>query len=289
MQDMVHDSSHGMNPESGIRRWISLAIKWSGALLSLLLVVSLVVWSYRIGTRNAQEIPVIQAMTDPARVVPNDPGGDVVAHQGLEVNEILAGSEAGTPDATELAPAPEILAAEDTTTGNLPPIEERPTAEVTQSNPILVEPVIVATAETGNSDSVSERPAPQFTSDRPRLRPPNLVATITATPSTPTPVPTPPVAPVANANSGGDVPAGTRTVQLGAYDSSEDASAQWARLQRNHSDLLSQRANYIQRADSNGRTFFRLRVLGFETAADQNGICEALKARTIDCIPVTVR
>ena len=72
---------------SGVRRL-------AGAAVFLALVAGLGLWSYRLGTRDAAEVPVIRAMEGPARVEPDDPGGIRAAHQGLEVNDVLAGKPA---------------------------------------------------------------------------------------------------------------------------------------------------------------------------------------------------
>ncbi len=61
------------------------------------LVAAMGLWSYRLGTRDAAEVPIIRAMEGPARIEPADPGGLQAAHQGLEVNAVLAGRPAPLP------------------------------------------------------------------------------------------------------------------------------------------------------------------------------------------------
>ncbi len=85
----------------------------AGAGVFLGLVLALGMWSYRLGTRDAAEVPIIKAMA-PARVEPADPGGLQAAHQGLEVNAVLAGKPAVAPEHLAAArPAPEALDEED--------------------------------------------------------------------------------------------------------------------------------------------------------------------------------
>ena len=91
----------------------------AGAVLFLGVIGAMGLWSYRLGTRDANEVPVIKAMAGPARVAPEDPGGARAAHQGLEVNSVLAGNQ---PDPTGIAPAapePVALADEDAAEGDL--------------------------------------------------------------------------------------------------------------------------------------------------------------------------
>ncbi|MBA3325471.1 MAG: hypothetical protein H0T41_09515, partial [Rhodobacteraceae bacterium] len=91
----------------------------AAAALFLGLVAAMGLWAYRLGTRDAAEVPIIRAMEGPARVQPTDPGGLTAAHQGLEVNEVLAGRPAPVPGAATLGPAPLVLAEEDGPQGEL--------------------------------------------------------------------------------------------------------------------------------------------------------------------------
>ncbi|MBO9397333.1 SPOR domain-containing protein [Shimia sp. R9_2] len=86
-----------------------------------------------------------------------------------------------------------------------------------------------------------------------------------------------------------DIPAGTRLVQLGAYETAEIASAEWARLQSRFEPYLGGKTRVIQKASSGGRVFYRLRAMGFENVSDARRLCSALKAENADCIPVTTR
>jgi cell division septation protein DedD len=72
--------------------------------------------------------------------------------------------------------------------------------------------------------------------------------------------------------TGDALPSGTRLVQLGAFDGEDVARKEWARLEGKF-----------------GRTFYRLRALGFEDEADSRRFCSALVAERAACIPVAVR
>ena len=45
----------------------------------------------------------------------------------------------------------------------------------------------------------------------------------------------------------------------------------------------------IQEASRGGRTFYRLRAMGFEDLSDARRFCAVLLADNADCIPVTTR
>ncbi len=92
----------------------------AGAAVFLGLIAVLGLWSYRLGTRDASQVPIIKAMDGPTRIQPEDPGGLQAAHQGLEVNEVLGGSPATMPkDIPPARPEPKALAAEDAPQGEL--------------------------------------------------------------------------------------------------------------------------------------------------------------------------
>ena len=85
------------------------------------------------------------------------------------------------------------------------------------------------------------------------------------------------------------LPKGTRLVQLGAYLTPEMARAAWDRFEARFGDYMAGKRRVVEQASSSGRTFYRLRVMGFEDVADTRRFCAALVAEGADCIPVTVR
>lgn len=94
----------------GFSRWVNLA----GAACSVALVVGLGVWGYKLAVRDVSGIPVVRALEGPLRIAPENPGGEVVLHQGLSVNAVAAaGTAMPLPDTLKLAPREVELAAED--------------------------------------------------------------------------------------------------------------------------------------------------------------------------------
>jgi hypothetical protein len=85
------------------------------------------------------------------------------------------------------------------------------------------------------------------------------------------------------------IAAGTRLVQFGAFDTADEARAEWARLQVRFGDLMADKAMVVQSAESGGRTFFRLRAHGYEDEADARRFCAAFVAEEAACIPVAHR
>lgn len=91
-----------------------------GAALSAALVVGTLLWGYKLAMRQINGLPVIAAPEGPARVAPDNPGGELADHQGLAVNMIAALGEAeAAADLLVLAPRPMDLSAEDGTSDQL--------------------------------------------------------------------------------------------------------------------------------------------------------------------------
>jgi hypothetical protein len=122
-------------------------------------------------------------------------------------------------------------------------------------------------------------------SPRPRARPDRTAAaepTAEAAPLAAT-------APLANEIDPATIPLGTRLVQFGAFDTADEARAEWVRLQASFGDLMAGKSLVVQPAESGGRTFFRLRAHGFEDEADARRFCSAFVAQDATCIPVPQR
>lgn len=94
-----------------------LVSRWThnlGAIVSVVMILGVAVWAYRLSDRAASGLPVLQAPEGAARLAPDDPGGSLARHVGLAVNEIAArGVASEGPTRVMLAPAPDGLAADD--------------------------------------------------------------------------------------------------------------------------------------------------------------------------------
>lgn len=108
---------------------LGLMTQYTGAAVSLALMVGIGVWGYKLVMRDVTGIPVVQAMEGDMRVAPDNPGGEIARNSGLSVNEVPAVGEAGgLEDTLMLAPASIDLAQED--------IEVQPMAEADEVLPV---------------------------------------------------------------------------------------------------------------------------------------------------------
>ncbi|SOC09237.1 SPOR domain-containing protein [Rhodobacter maris] len=334
-----HDQGRGRQspaPVLPVQRWV----QWAGAATSVALVLGVVIWGYRLAVRDVSGVPVIRAIEGPARIAPENPGGDLAAHVGLAVNEVAgSGLAAPGPDRVVLAPDPTGLAQEDTPMAALRPLPdlaapgeapegegETPAAVAVPDNARAPRPDAPAaalpespqaataalppeplpeTAEDAAEDEVGAEaaPAPEGTaispdipglarSPRPAARPDRDLEAEAAALA------------VARALGGGaapsaqatvveldpkNVPKGTRVVQLGAFDSPEVARAEWDRVAVRFEALMAGKKRIVQEAASGGRSFWRLRVEGFESVEAARQFCAALVAEGTNCIPTVIK
>lgn len=301
-------------------------VNYAGAAVSLALIVGVGVWGYKLLVRDVTGVPVVAAIDGPMRTAPEDPGGAQAAHQGLAVNNVAAQGEAAAPeDRLVLAPKPVELQAEDTPVMSMAeaqevaPVPDKPeetiTAAVNVEEPSdPVEPLdaddVLALAEriaanvepltplAPETETVTQANAVAATaisptipgvtrSYRPNLRPAALntvraqpVETATATAA---------LSNDAIEVSAASIAAGTRLVQLGAYDSAEVARAEWGKVSGRFGEYMEGKQRVIQKASIGGKTFYRLRVLGFSDLNDARRFCSALIAENGACIPVVAR
>lgn len=204
---------------------------------------------------------------------------------------------AGAPDVAKAPTAPE---AEETAArlqqGAIDEVVAQLAAEtapmVGLSGAKSVQPTRRADPAPAVEEAVTEPPKPEVSpavlnapgvrvSMRPRLRPQDI-STLIQPASFAVPAPTREIDPDA-------IPSGTRLAQLGAFDSAEVARAEWTRLEARFGDYLQDKSRVVQKAQSNGRTFYRLRAMGFVDLNDTRRFCSAFKAESVDCIPVLIK
>lgn len=161
-------------------------------------------------------------------------------------------------------------------------------AAVTDTNgqPALDTAITAALAEAGAAPSVATptRPLPRprrIAAVAPAASAPAAAAeTMTdAAPVAEAPVETPPV----------QLASGAPLVQIGAFDSGAIAESEWSRISGRYGDLFAGKAPVVQQHKAGGRTFYRLRIAGFESRDEARKFCAALIAAGNDCIPAAAQ
>ncbi len=322
-----HPGSHtatGEPERAGAVRTLGTVVNWAGAVVSLALILGISIWGYKMLARDVSAVPIVRAAEGlPMRVQPDEPGGRPALHQGLAVNSVAALGLAEDPaDRLILAPAPVDLSDEDRAQGALRPARDDATDDAPKKTaqaetglgadgPEMasiraladqlaagserldtgaemetvqqVAAVAPARAEVEDPPEPVKKPVIEGglkQSLRPILRPDQIAPTAPET--------APPVAAPDEVDPD-TIAKGTRLAQLGAYESAEVARREWDRLDQRFGDYLEGKQRVIQKAQSGGRTFYRLRAIGFADLNDARRFCSALVAERADCIPVTTR
>ena len=282
-------------------------VQWAGAATSAALVLGVLVWGYKLAVRDVSGVPVIRALEGPARMAPENPGGDLADHVGLAVNEVAgSGVAAPGPDRVVLAPPPTDLAPDDAPMAALRPLPEAgeaPAPEPEAAAAPVVAPVpdlsappteampdpapdAAATAETTAQGAIPADVPGLARSPRPQPRPGrDLEAEAAALAVARALGGTPEVEELDPAS----LPAGTRVVQLGAFDSPEIARAEWDKVAARFEALMAGKKRIVQEAVSGGRSFWRLRVEGFADVEAARQFCAALVAEGANCIPTVIK
>jgi len=307
--------------------WLTISANLFNIITLLAFLCLLFLWVSDLSERDSSQIPVVRAPEGPMRVQPENPGGRLADNQGFAVNRIAAEGGAAAPsDSWTFAPTPITLSDEDQSMSQLrsEKMNGRPRniaegADDVERPQIIGESVPVVMKQVHQSadslrvsrihsvaldadNPVSSRGGPTVVEEPteqskiiniigsdvpgiavslfPRSRPSKLVrSTVDATYEVEKPLEV----------SAADVPAGTQVVQLGAFESAEVARAEWDRLRRRFGGYLVGKQRIVQIAVSGGRTFYRLRALGFDDLSDGRRFCSALVAEGADCIPVVTR
>ena len=285
-------------------------MNWAGAFLSILLIAGLATWGWKLWQRDVTGIPVVRALEGPMRTTPAEPGGLANGYQGLAVNRIAEERADERAERVVLAPAPATLNEdEDLAMAEFAPMTPPETLPVVMVDPA---PVFEDTSDEGvtvETVAVEETPAkaPSATdlavaaalSDFGALieeQPDSRIAAAPGVPArTPRPIGRPEGIQLASLTVVNDVtgsidpatiPPGTRLVQLGAYGSEEVARAEWDTAMANFGDYMAGKAQVVQMAETGGRTFWRLRALGFADLSEARRFCAVLVSDGANCIPV---
>ncbi|MEE9454255.1 MAG: SPOR domain-containing protein [Paracoccaceae bacterium] len=322
MQESHYESRTSDPAPKGAAAVVALLVRWVGAIMSVGLVLGIVYWAYSLGQRDALEVPVIRAMAGDARITPDDPGGAQADHQGLAVNEVLADAtpEVINANAT-LAPEPQSVASEDESMAVLETIPPEPApepapdtepAQESAQEPMRVDASVVLT------EILPDEPEPQPQSEVDNV--PRTTVDGTVVPERRPDSFSPPRSEsdvISDEIEGllqeilpeeGDrsdfVPEPARPdplfgnpaldpgevlVQLGAYNSLEDAQNAWVHFKSDHRDLLAGLQRFIAPVEAGGRVLYQLRAAGFNDLNETQSLCTTLGARGVDCYAVTVQ
>lgn len=273
--------------EAKASAWRGRAATTAGALISLAILAIVVIWSYRLGVRDANDVPVIRAQIEATKIKPDQPGGIEIAHQDREVYNIVDGAKPAAEGG--FAPSEDVLTVEDAPVSPAPEPRPQPVAEAPAAPaPVAeapVEPAEVEPAAPEIAEEVTEQAGSEETPDTgDEDVSPAAPAAAPVALRRPTRSASQPPEETALAEPRAAALASRVQIQLGAFNTEDIAGQQWAELKNRNGDLLSGRARVVSPVVSGGRRLYRLRAGPFSDVDEASTLCRALKARGEDCI-----
>lgn len=308
----------GDGERADLRETLARAMNWTGAGLSLALIAGLVWWGVTLWQRDVSGVPVVRALEGPMRTAPENPGGVASEYQGLAVNRIAEERvDDAAPAQVTLAPAAPALAPEDAPMAALAPETDEGTAPASETVEVGAAPSFGLAAEDDTAAAAPQAPpaenAPSATDlavaealgglfadpevmniagtvpvaiPRAAARPERRLASLgTMSDAMPEPA-VPAVATLPGELAAGAIAPGTRLVQLGAFDTPDEARAEWQALAGTFADYMVGKSRVVQEKRSGGRIFYRLRAHGYDDLQDARRFCAVLVAEGANCIPV---
>ena len=302
---MLESSDAALASEDKLGKFkLNMIFYWIGAVLSLSLLAGAIGWSYKLVVRDINQIPIVRAQLGPLRVAPDNPGGLTAANQGLSVTQLAVNEKPLLSDEINLAPAAEILNEETSASllrevDKLNQIDETyEIKEINAENTISLDGSSGAMkGETASKTesllaqvafsqkkveienavslalSITSEFDPSLTSLRPKTRPRSVQQNREL---------------IVSKEPMSKLPIGSAIVQLGAFDSKSLAESEWRRFEKLLGSILAPKQMIIQKAESGGKIFYRLRASGFNDISDARQFCTAISDK-VACIPVVTR
>ena len=287
---------------------INMIFCWTGAALSLCLLAGAIGWSYQLIVRDVNQIPIVRAQLGPLRVAPDNPGGLTAANQGLSVTQLAVNEKPLLSNEIYLAPAAEILNEENLALKVTEEDESNKVdgafeiKEVNAENSMNLEALPDQKEVDSRSYDVGVLSKAAFSQKKIEIENAvSLALSITNESDKSLSWLRPKIRPVGfyrNGNITEDkivcnepmpkLPIGSAVVQLGAFDSKSLAESEWQRFEKILGSILIPKKMVVQKAESGGKIFYRLRASGFSDISDARQFCTAISDK-VACIPVVTR
>ena len=287
---------------------INMIFYWTGAALSLFLLAGAIGWSYQLIVRDVNQIPIVRAQLGPLRVAPDNPGGLTAANQGLSVTQLAVTEKPLLSNEIYLAPAAEILNEENLALKVTEEDESNKVdgafeiKEVNAENSMNLEALLDQKEVDSSSNDVGVLSKVAFSQKKIEIENAvSLALSITNDPDKSLSWLRPKIRPVGFYRNGNiiedqivsnvpmpELPIGSALVQLGAFDSKSLAESEWQRFEKILGSILIPKKMVVQKAESGGKIFYRLRASGFSDISDARQFCTAISDK-VACIPVVTR
>ena len=269
---------------------IGRTLIWIGLILSISIFVFLIIWGFSLNVSENAEIPVVKAKIKEARIISENPGGQIINYQGLSVNNVQEqGAAQVTANRILLAPEPVELRENDLTTSAIKKTDNLDDLGNTMINQPKKTIVLKETEEdkqlTDDSNKLSALALDR--SRKPWVRQMlNSKNTEKALEIAEVEIAEVEIAEVEITEA--KIKRGTNLVQLGSYSTRKEAQEAWASFLKRNGTIFKNKKRSIQKFDSS-RYPFRLRASGFTTLNDSRDFCILLRGLIPTCLPMRAK
>ena len=258
---------------------------WIALILSILIFVFLIIWGFSLNVSENAEIPVVKAKIKEARIISENPGGQIINYQGLSVNNVQEqGAAQVTAKRILLAPKPVELKEKDLAITEIKKNDNLDDLGNTMINQPKKTIVLKETEEdkqlTDDSNKLSALALDRSRKPwaREMLNSKNTEKALE-------------IAEVEIAEveiTEAKIKRGTNLVQLGSYSTRKEAQEAWASFLKRNGTIFKNKKRSIQKFDSS-RYPFQLRALGFTTSGDSRDFCILLTGLVPTCLPMRAK
>lgn len=263
---------------------------WIGLILSISIFAFLIIWGFSLNVSENAEIPVVKAKIKEARIISENPGGQIINYQGLSVNNVQEqGAAQVTAKRILLAPKPVELKEKDLAITEIKKNDNLDGLGNTMINQPKKTIVLKETEEdkqlTDDSNKLSALALDR--SKKPWAREMlNSKNTEKALERAEVEIAEVEIAEVEITEA--KIKRGTNLVQLGSYSTRKEAQEAWASFLKRNGTIFKNKKRSIQKFESS-RYPFRLRASGFTTLDDSRDFCILLRGLIPTCLPMRAR
>ena len=263
---------------------------WIGLILSISIFVFLIIWGFSLNVSENAEIPVVKAKIKEARIISENPGGQIINYQGLSVNNVQEqGAAQVTAKRILLAPKPVELKEKDLAITEIKKNDNLDDLGNTMINQPKKTIVLKETEEdkqlTDDSNKLSalalDRSRKPWAREMLNSKNTETVLEIAEVEITEVEITEVKI-------TEPKIKRGTNLVQLGSYSSRKEAQEAWASFLKRNGTIFKNKKRSIQKFDSS-RYPFRLRASGFTTLDDSRDFCILLRGLIPTCLPMRAK
>ena len=263
---------------------------WIGLILSISIFAFLIIWGFSLNVSENAEIPVVKAKIKEARIISENPGGQIINYQGLSVNNVQEqGAAQVTAKRILLAPKPVELKEKDLAITEIKKNDNLDDLGNTMINQPKKTIVLKETEEdkqlTDDSNKLSALALDRSKKPwaREMLNSKNTEKALERAEVERAEVE---IAEVEITEA--KIKHGTNLVQLGSYSTRKEAQEAWASFLKRNGTIFKNKKRSIQKFESS-RYPFRLRASGFTTLDDSRDFCILLRGLIPTCLPMRAK